>query len=486
MHKCVSTWGICFMAVALVTVTTELRAQDRTATGADSQLTADVQTASNPDRPPAPTAEDVANADLQKRVSELEKKLAEYAKANAAAKTAASAKPLVTPSGRLQMDVANYTQNQTSVDQIGDMPNAVGFRRARLALLGGYETIDYIVEMDFANRASAAAINTKDQSTAFKDVFIQIRDLPWLGVVRVGHFKECFGLEDLTSDNYTTFMERSPCDEGAFCPGRNNGIMAYNWNEAQRATWAIGAFTNQTNYDQPPLFQYDHWGIDMAARATYLPWYDEASNGRGLLHTGVDYAYRSAPDNRMSFSSKPESGFATSVINFTLTDVDYWQVADAEAALVYGPLSIQSEFFGGAIERTNGANNNIYGCYAYVSYFLTGENRPYNRKLGVFDRVRPYENFFRVRTCDGQTATGIGAWELGYRFSYVDTLADGITAKGAGRVADHTFGLTWYLNPFARVMFNYVHSQDTYNTAANTTVSGGSINVFETRFAMDF
>ena len=34
-------------------------------------------------------------------------------------------------------------------------------------------------------------------------------DLPVLGNVRVGHFKECFGLEQLTSDNYTTFMERS-------------------------------------------------------------------------------------------------------------------------------------------------------------------------------------------------------------------------------------------------------------------------------------
>ena len=62
--------------------------------------------------------------------------------------------------------------------------------------------------------------------------------------------------------------------------------------------------------------------------------------------------------------------------------------------------------------------------YAYVSYFLTGENRPYDRKLGVFDRVRPYEDFFRVRTDDGSIETGWGAWELAYRFSYIDILGN--------------------------------------------------------------
>jgi phosphate-selective porin OprO/OprP len=103
----------------------------------------------------------------------------------------------------------------------------------------------------------------------------------------------------------------------------------------------------------------------------------------------------------------------------------------------------------------------------------------------VFDRVRPYENFFRVRTCDDDVQTGIGAWEVAYRFSYIDAL-DGMTAKGAGRAADHTFGVNWYLNPFTRIMFNYVHSQDTYNIATATTVSGGSMDIFEMRFAMDF
>lgn len=428
-----------------------------------------------------------SNEDLARRVADLEKRLARAADVEAAAKQQAAGKPLITPSGRIQFDVANFSQNAASVAEIGNAQNAVGLRRARIALLGSaYDVCDYIIEMDFSNRGAVAAINSKDQSTAFKDVYMQVRELPLLGNVRVGHFKECFGLEQLISDNYTTFMERSIDDEGAFVPGRNNGIMAFNWTEDQRATWAIGAFTNQTGFDQPPLFVFDHWGLDMAMRGTYLPWYDEPSGGRGLFHTGLGYVFRSAPDHTMIFAAKPEANFAPNVINLTtLTNLDNVQVVDAETALVYGPLSLQSEVFAMTLNRTNGTSNNFWGMYAYASYFLTGENRPYNRKLGVFDRVRPYENFFRVRTGDGDVATGRGAWEIGYRFSYADML-DGLATRGAGIVTDHTIGLSWYLNPYAKVMFNYIHSQDTYNPTATTHVTGGSLDVAEMRFAIDF
>jgi phosphate-selective porin OprO and OprP len=223
----------------------------------------------------------------------------------------------------------------------------------------------------------------------------------------------------------------------------------------------------------------------MPMRATYLPWYDEASGGRGLLHTGVGYVYRSAPDGTMILASRPESAFAPSVVNMTLTGLNDIQVANTELALVYGPLSIQSEFFASTVDRQVGASNNFYGTYVFVSYFLTGENRPYNRKMGVFDRVKPYENFFRVRTCDDNVVTGHGAWELAYRCSYIDML-DGLTTKGAGIATDHTFGVNWYLNPYTKVMFNYVHSIDTFNKAAGNRITGGDLDILEARFAMDF
>jgi phosphate-selective porin OprO/OprP len=169
----------------------------------------------------------------------------------------------------------------------------------------------------------------------------------------------------------------------------------------------------------------------------------------------------------------------------TLKDINDWQVFGPEAAFVYGPLSMQSECFVSTVDRVDGKFNRFWGAYAFVSYFLTGENRPYNKKLGVFDRVRPYENFFRVRTADCDVQTGHGAWEVAYRFSYIDML-DNLTVKGAGLATDHTFGVNWYWNPFTRVMFNYVHSLDTYNVAAGQRLTNGNMDIFEMRFAMDF
>ena len=268
-------WRFLGLPVALVLLAADLKAQDGPAftpsypiadqvalvpVGGDVQMTAVNEALPPENAPPPPLAPpNSPAADLERRVADLEKQLAQYAKP-AATQSDGPTKPLIAPSGRIQFDSMDFTQNAASQTQFGNVANAVGFRRARIALLGEYKTIDYIIEMDFAQRGVDAAVNSNAQSTAFKDVYVQMRDLPVLGNVRVGHFKECFGLEQLTSDNYITFMERSLCDEGTFVPGRNDGIMAFNWTENQRVTWAVGAFANDTGYDQPPTFQFDHGG----------------------------------------------------------------------------------------------------------------------------------------------------------------------------------------------------------------------------------
>ncbi len=56
--------------------------------------------------------------------------------------------------------------------------------------------IDYIFEYDFA-------------SEIITDARLALKDVPCLGNIRVGHMKEPFSLEELTSDNWLDFMERS-------------------------------------------------------------------------------------------------------------------------------------------------------------------------------------------------------------------------------------------------------------------------------------
>jgi phosphate-selective porin OprO/OprP len=157
------------------------------------------------------------------------------------------------------------------------------------------------------------------------------------------------------------------------------------------------------------------------------------------------------------------------------------QMLGVEGAWVYGPLSVQAEYFNVWVPRSRIGTAYLNGAYVYVSYFLTGEHRPYDRKKGVFDRVRPFTNFFRVRASDG-VQTGWGAWEVAYRYSCIDLVDLGAGVNG-GIADDHTLGLNWYLNPYTRLMFNYVlaKSTDRYGIDPITDMS-----TFQIRAQIDF
>ena len=327
------------------------------------------------------------------------------------------------------------------------------------------------------------------QQTTFKDVYFTVKELPWLGNVIVGHFKEPFGLEENTSVNYITFMERAMSN--VFDPARSIGVMALNQlGTDENMMWRIGAFATLVT-DAParsPFGNYDDaGGTALTMRYIYLPWYDEATEGRGYLHTGIGYTYRDVPElvpgeiDRFRLRVRPEAHLAGYVADTgLLSDTSMINAANAEMAWIYGPVSLQSEYTGYWIDRTDNANPMFHGGYLQASWFLTGEHRPYDRSTGRFTRIRPFEDFFRVRTEDGSVATGKGAWELAYRCSYLN-LTDA-SVRG-GQVLDHTLGLNWYLNPYTRVMCNYVHS-DTSDTDLGPGV--GSVDAFQMRAQFDF
>jgi phosphate-selective porin OprO/OprP len=69
---------------------------------------------------------------------------------------------------------------------------------------------------------------------------------------------------------------------------------------------------------------------------------------------------------------------------------------------------------------------------------------------------------------------GLGAWEVGVRYSQVD-LNDSIVS--GGELDDITIGLNWHLNPNVRVMLNYVRAD---------LDDVGDADIFQTRFQVDF
>lgn len=407
--------------------------------------------------------------DFVRRVEEF---MQESAKKEAAAKQKAAQKPTVTVSGRMLADAVLFGQNALSRAAFGDAQDSTFIRQARLAAEGEMlEVYAYKVEMDFAGRDS-----NDEQLTSFKDVYLRVRELPLLGTVQVGHSREPFSLEQLTSLRFVTFMERSLAD--VFAPARNMGVMVRDHLENERMTWAFGLFRSMS--DAPPFRADDDGGSALSARFTWLPWYDEASEGRGLLHLGLSYSFRDFDDPTQRVRQRPETAVGPRVVDTqNISDLANVNLVGPEVAFVYGPFSAQSEWIGAFYNRGGGFGNpTFYGLYAQVSYFLTGENRVFNRSTGVFDRVRPRENFLRVRSEDGGVITGPGAWEIAYRYSYLDLNDAGING---GVAADHTVGLNWYLTPYVRLMFNYVHSH-----ADLAQFQGLPLDIFEMRAQFDF
>ncbi len=410
----------------------------------------------------------VDDATLADRVGELEASIKSLNDKAAAAKKKAAGKPSVTMGGRIMADWTAYSQDAASMAQITDQQNGFEFRRARLFAKGtAFNVVDYKAQYDFASGGT--------NRPAFKDMYITVKELPLLGHCKVGHFKEPFGLEELTSSKYITFMERSLTSP--FTPGRNVGIAAYDCTENENATWAVGVFINETP-ETPPTYRNDTNDAAFTGRVTWLPWYDEATNGRGLLHVGASGSYRNVGDGTLQFRDRPEAHLGSRIVDTgTFVEVRSEDRIGLEAALVYGPLSVQGEYMRNRCVRSGFANPEFEAAYGMVSYFLTGENRVYKRTAGCFSRVKPFENFFRVRTQDGDVQMGKGAWELAYRISYIDLNSAGITG---GNATDHTLGVNWYLNPYTRVMLNYVNSD---LRRFGTT---GNMNIVETRAQIDW
>lgn len=378
--------------------------------------------------------------------------------------------------GRIQYDTAYISAEQgaSTAHYHGNE-----FRRVRLFAKGkGYGIFDYKLQLDFADGESGPN---------FRDVYIGAQ-LP-IGHLRVGHFKEPFSLEEQTSSKYITFLERSRPNH-LVSPGRSSGIMLSDvWGgddccEEALNTWAVGVF-----YDDRFAGAEDDFGengetednVDqdrsVAGRITAVPYY--CADGRYLVHLGAAARYAENGQNQtVSFSDDYENHLTPTDLSVSIAGIDSWTQVGLEAAVVWGSLSVQGEYITSRTDTLNGLDPEINGGYVFVSYFLTGEHRPY--RGGSFGRVKPHENFWWVDSCDDNCRFGMGAIELAARYSTVDLTDAGITGQPAD-IDAYTLGVNWYWNPYMRLMFNYVHTDIDPVVGADAEV-----DAFLMRWQIDF
>lgn len=375
----------------------------------------------------------------------------EIERLNAAAEKAASKsaeKPTVNFTMELQADAYTFDQDAASLATVGDVPDGTAFRRARVGWFGDWQQTEYRIEFDFAQFGRPT----------FLDVWAGLKDVPCVNYVRVGHFFEPFSLERITSNRFTTFMERNLGDS-AFAPARNMGIAAYNNSENERMTWAIGLFADRSN-DFGDDVGEDR-GEAVTGRITWLPYWDES--GKHYVHLGIANSLRNPDDDVVRYASRPEARLGANVPNVPdfvdtgLIPANLENRTGLEAAWIYGPFSVQSEYMCAAVDQIGGPGLFFYGGYIQSTYFLSGEHRPYKRTMpngGVFERVIPHRNFWWASR-SGPRGCGWGAWEIATRISHLDGNDENILGRD---LTDLTLGLNWYLTPQLRFTSNYIHA----------------------------
>lgn len=368
-------------------------------------------------------------------------------------------------SGRLQADYKQY---------LGTDPNNDSFfiRRARLALMGTFRKYyQFSVEPEFGQGSSR-----------LNDAFLNVKYVPYAQLI-FGQFKVPFLMEELHSDNWIDFAERSLADN--FAPSRDLGMMLHGNIAKDLIYYQLGIFNGlKLNVASDVDDQKDVAGRITIAPFSRLdtPFLKDFHIG-GAFTTGIEHTTKPSTDWWKS-SFKTAGGAGTTFLQFQDTVVQNGNRTrlGGELAWLVGPVSLKSEYV--TLQLNDLRNGNKSGSftgnagYASVGWFLTGEHEPW--KNGLPQAITPKSPFVFGRG-------GTGAFQLLGRYEWLDMdkglLTNGFVdgTKFTNKASGYTFGLTWYPNEVVRFMLNYTHT----NFDQKINVSGTNLDyedVIQTRF----
>jgi phosphate-selective porin OprO/OprP len=333
--------------------------------------------------------------------------------------------------GRLHVDPATGRTRPRLDDVIGQ------HIEVRRAWIESYLTLVNSVELAFQ-------YDFNSERRPINDAVIAYRGIDPV-VVTFGNFKEPFSLQQLGSNNDTTFVERALSD--ALVPSRNTGfgIGAH----GQRWTAAAGAFGGNINTG------VESEGVAGTGRVTYAPILED----NHVLHLGLSGSYRAydRQDASVSFSTKPEAY----VFQASLLDTGEIESTTSlarlglEAAYQVGPVRLQGEYVLAEVGRGATASDPVFqGGYVEASWILNGPGRRYALAPSYGAN---YAVFKGVSVPDSERVGlgGIGVFELAGRFSTLDLKSGGIRG---GVERNWTAGLNWYPETNMRLMANYIRA----------------------------
>jgi phosphate-selective porin OprO/OprP len=332
--------------------------------------------------------------------------------------------------GAFETQLTGYAQLDNRTYGAGDHPpNTFLVRRARVVLEGKLQRyFDFKVEGDFADIAG----------TLLRDAYVNIHRIDE-AQFRFGHFRVPISQEELRSDAYQDFVERSLVNN--LVPSRSPGIAVSGVLNKGVFEYTVGAFNGKgllgVNTSNTP---------EVAVRLRFNPWKNSNSFWtKGFIFGGAVTQGRSGGglSIRGLTESKSITFFQPDLIN------GKYIRANGELTWLLGPFTIRAEYDQINQDRENLAEDggNLPGIVGKgytvaATYMLTRETKP------EAAAVTPRRSLFE----DEAGRTGFGAWELKFRYSNLQ-ISDG-TSK-SNRAESFYFGPNWYLNRFVRYMLDF-------------------------------
>jgi phosphate-selective porin OprO and OprP len=404
--------------------------------------------------------------------------------------------------GRMHLDYRDSFLDQSTVGGGSDRDSAsladqFELRRARIGVKGKIAK-DFKYEV-VANLPGTATIDVAYLDFAKYDQF----------QIRVGKFKQPFGLEELISSNNITMMERSYLDQTV--PGKKIGLQV------------MGAPSTGTTY-AASVFQMNDTELNItadgsnsvAARGT-INFAEIMGNKEMVMHlglAGVDNSYAVNSANSSQTNKLQETTVRSTISAFRsagrgLNNIFRAQVAGdlllnaaggwgvnsedpvraeqralgLEGILSSGPFKLMGEYAAGTNKGKSGANTIQYDTRTYyveTGWFITGEKYSSSYKGGTFGSFKPNNEFdldkghwgaielalraegFLVDDTSMSSSTA-GRFQgnlTSYSSASGSNAAETVATANAVRSGAKTFtgGIRWILNPNLVMKANYAYT----------------------------
>lgn len=353
--------------------------------------------------------------------------------------------------GRIHLDLDLVSEDDDAVfgSALNPASSSPLFRRARLTFSGKAFGWEYMFTPDFAqssggNLRTISCLSTpctvNTSGVAFQELYVA-RALG-SGKLYIGQFTPFRSIEDNTSSNELTLMERAYTGSMGVYRGGVSRLfqmgLGYQMNPTPQTTLGTAVFSLRK--DDTPATE----GVGATLRTTWAPVLAE----RRVLHLGLS----GSVENPQGDGSSGNVGTVVSYAGIRGPTANLGQTTGGgkaqylagELAGVYGPFHLQSEitqarYDQDELQPVDRSTTLLY--HVTVSYALTGESRPYDTRRGSFRSVVP--------------RSGRGALEVALRHESARN-QDAVSPTAVETVSTDTLGLTWTLNPHVRVMANYL------------------------------